>query len=76
MNFSPPTGCIKKNVMRKPLQGKRIKIVKGNDYFGMTGVIEYCDRCCRAYRIQFDGIANSEKYKNYKDKLEFLAPHN
>lgn len=55
--------------MEKPLVGKRIKIVKGRDYLGMTGVIEYCGKCCRAYRIQFDGVGNNESYKRYKDKL-------
>mgnify|MGYP001585025505 len=53
-------------------EGRKIKIIKGKDYLGMTGKIEYCKRCCRAYRIQFDGIGNNEKYKEYKDKLIFL----
>lgn len=57
--------------MKKRLVGKRIKIVKGEDYLGFTGVIKYCKRCCRAYRIQFDGIANNERYSKYKDKLIF-----
>jgi len=56
----------------KQLEGKRIRIIKGKDYFGMTGVIQYCGRCCRAYRIQFDGIGNNEAYKKYKSKLEFI----
>jgi hypothetical protein len=58
--------------MKKPLVGKRIKIVKGKNYFGMEGKIEYCGTCCRAYRIQFYGIGNNVKYKNYKDKLIFI----
>jgi hypothetical protein len=59
--------------MKKPLIGKRIKIIKGKDYFGMTGRIEYCRTCCRCYRIQFDGIGNNVKYADYKNKLDFLT---
>jgi len=57
---------------KRLLVGKKIKIIKGKDYFGMTGHIEYCGKCCRAYRIQFDNIGNNESYKKYKDKLIFI----
>lgn len=56
----------------KKLVGKRIKIVKGKDYIDRYGVIEYCGKCCRAYRIQFEGIGNNVKFKDYKDKLIFV----
>ena len=36
-----------------------------NDYAGRTGTIYYCGTCCRAYRIQFNKIANSEKLKHF-----------
>jgi hypothetical protein len=54
------------------LVGKKIKVVKGKDYKGMTGTIEYCDKCCHAFRIQFDDIGNNVPYKYFKDKLVFL----
>jgi len=57
---------------RSKLIGKRIKIIKGKDYKGRTGVIEYCDRCCHSLRIQFDNIGNNERYNDFKDKLIFL----
>jgi len=59
-------------IITKRLAGKRIKIIKGDDYLNLTGVIEYCNTCCRCYQIQFDGIGNSEKYAKYKDKLVFI----
>ena len=49
--------------------GDKVKIVSGSDYLGRTGVIEYCPTCCRALRIQFDGIGNSEKLKTYRKHL-------
>jgi hypothetical protein len=55
--------------MKYKLVGKIIKIVKGKDYIGKYGYITYCNKCCRAYRIQFIGIGNNESYKKYKDKL-------
>jgi len=57
--------------MKKRLENKKVEIGKNayrngsNDYAGKTGHIYYCGTCCRAYRIQFDGIANSEKLKNF-----------
>lgn len=57
---------------RSILVGRKITVVKGKDYLGMTGKIEYCDNCCHSFRIQFDNIGNNELYKNYKDKLIFI----
>ena len=45
-----------------------------NDYAGRTGTIYYCGTCCRAYRIQFDKIANSERLKNFIRKRIKLIP--
>jgi hypothetical protein len=50
--------------------GDRVRVTHGSDYVGLSGVIEYCKTCCRARRIQFDGIANNESFKNFKGKLE------
>jgi len=49
--------------------GDKVKIVSGKNYLGCTGVIEYCPTCCRALRIQFDGIGNNEKLKTYRKNL-------
>ncbi len=52
----------------KPL---RIKIGENaykdgkNDYFGRIGNIEYCDKCCDDWRIQFLGIGNSELLRDF-----------
>ncbi len=52
--------------------GKRVKIIAGNDYFGLEGSITYCKKCCRAYRIQFDNIGNSEKLKYFRKSIVYL----
>ena len=54
------------------LVGRKIKVVKKGAYFGCTGVIQYCNTCCRAYRIQFDGMGNNEKLKEYRKKIIFI----
>ena len=54
------------------LLGRRIKIVKGKDYLGMSGTIFYCGSCCKKHRIQFDGIGNNVLFSNYKNKIQFL----
>lgn len=51
-------------------RGDRIKVVKGKDYKGMTGTIYYCGKCCKDFRIQFDGIGNNELLKTYKNKIK------
>jgi hypothetical protein len=64
----------KTNTPRKCKCGKpRIKIKIGknacknkrNDYCGDTGIIEWCGRCCKKNRIQFDGIGNNELLSNF-----------
>lgn len=49
--------------------GKRVKSIHPELYFGMTGTVEYCGKCCRAYRIQWDGIGNSIKLKDMEGKI-------
>ena len=56
------------------LLGRRIKVVKDKDYFGMNGTIFYCGTCCKAHRIQFDKIGNNVRFSDYKNKIQFL-PH-
>ena len=53
------------------LVGKRVRCLKG-DYKGHEGTIEYCDRCCRAYRIEWDTIGNNVNLKPMRDKIEFI----
>jgi len=60
--------------MGRKLLGKRVKVVKGKDYFGMSGTIFYCATCCKAHRIQFDGIGNNVLFSKYKNKIQFLSP--
>lgn len=36
-----------------------------NDYEGMSGVIEWCGKCCSANRVQFDDIANNEPLRKF-----------
>lgn len=50
--------------------GDRVKIVSGEHYLGMTGVIEFCNKCCRHLRIQFDGIGNNEKLLTYRKHIQ------
>ena len=45
--------------------GKKAYKNKTDDYSGMIGVIEWCNKCCKANRIQFVGIANNELLSNF-----------
>lgn len=41
------------------------KYKQDNSYIGMKGTIFYCRSCCKAHRIQFDGIGNNESVSNF-----------
>lgn len=62
----------KKKRNTHPLVGRRVKCVSGEDYLGLEGTIEHCNTCCRAYRIQWDGIGNSIKLKDIKKHVKFI----
>jgi len=64
----------------KRLENAKVKINNNaykdgsNDYNGRTGIIYYCKTCCRAYRIQFDGIGNSEKLNSFiRSRIEIIV---
>ncbi len=59
--------------MKKKLVGKRILVVSGKYYRGLEGKIFYCKTCCRAYRVQFDNIANNIKLKELgRNNIKFI----
>ena len=50
--------------------GDRVQVIYGVEYFGMTGTVEHCNSCCRALRIQFDGVANNERLAKYRKAIK------
>jgi transcription antitermination factor NusG len=55
----------RKSFLKSFKPGDKIIIFRG-EYAGFTGKVEYCKTCCRALRIQFDGIANNERLSRYR----------
>jgi hypothetical protein len=45
--------------------GKKAYKNNQNDYEGMSGEIIWCNKCCKANRIQFDNIGNNEALSNF-----------
>ena len=54
-----------------PKIGKKIYCYKG-DYEGEIGTIEWCDKCCHSYRVQFDEIGNNERLSNMEGKITII----
>jgi len=51
--------------MKKPKVGKRVICISGC-YKGQEGTIEYCNKCCRKYRVEFDNIGNNTSLVDLK----------
>ncbi len=59
---------------KKPKDGKRVKCISGC-YEGNEGTIEYCNKCCKKYRVEWDKIGNNTSLVDLKKlncKLEYF----
>ena len=59
----------------KPKVGLRVKCISGC-YEGEIGTIEYCNTCCRKYRVEWDNIGNNTSLMDLKKigcKLEIIG---
>lgn len=59
---------------KHPKVGKRVRCVAGC-YEGKEGTIEFCEKCCKKYRVEWDKIGNNESLVSLKKlgcKLEYI----